>query len=111
MSSHILTPPGRVKPQQIRNYWVNQAWAKYKAVREMQEHTGGGDGDADRAVDSGEDTDEDDNDEDEGEIVVGGKRKRRKMTRFGYSMETLREFQQSKIFDMIDIRKNGNWKL
>jgi hypothetical protein len=30
---------------QICNYWTSQAWPKYKAVPEKEEHTGGGDGD------------------------------------------------------------------
>ncbi|KAI0039148.1 hypothetical protein FA95DRAFT_1612804 [Auriscalpium vulgare] len=43
----------RVTPTQIRNYWWNQAWEKYKAVRIMSQHTGGGDGDADRQIREG----------------------------------------------------------
>ncbi|KAJ3738098.1 hypothetical protein EV360DRAFT_90833, partial [Lentinula raphanica] len=39
---------GLYSATQLSNYWKLQAWEKYKAVRERQEHTGGGDGDADR---------------------------------------------------------------
>ena len=37
-----------VTPIQVKNYWTNQAWEKYKAVRQLQNHTGGGDGDDDQ---------------------------------------------------------------
>ncbi|KAG1849312.1 hypothetical protein C8R48DRAFT_778561 [Suillus tomentosus] len=39
---------GRVSAEQVRNYWHNQALEKYKACHIRQEHTGGGDGDADK---------------------------------------------------------------
>ncbi|KAH9475918.1 hypothetical protein JR316_0011479 [Psilocybe cubensis] len=32
----------------LSNYWNHNAWAKYKAVRELENHTGGGDGDKDQ---------------------------------------------------------------
>ncbi|KAG2365343.1 hypothetical protein BDR07DRAFT_1481462 [Suillus spraguei] len=38
---------GRVTSEQVRNFWHGQAWEKYKAVRDREEHTGGGDGDED----------------------------------------------------------------
>lgn len=38
---------GTITKKQIRNYWDNDVWAKYKAVRALHVHTGGGDGDED----------------------------------------------------------------
>ncbi|KAH7921579.1 hypothetical protein BV22DRAFT_1132169 [Leucogyrophana mollusca] len=54
---------------QVRNYWLNQAWEKYKQVREREEHTGGGDGDDDRNCSP--DADEEDN------IALDGTKRKR----------------------------------
>ena len=82
---------------QVRNYWFNQAWEKYKAVRERQEHTGGGDGDADRSLD----LDADDSDADGDDLAVdGSKPKRTKKVQF--SPQVLDNFENSRIFELID---------
>ncbi|KAJ7588354.1 hypothetical protein C8J56DRAFT_890151 [Mycena floridula] len=39
---------GTVTWKQVKLYWLNHAWAKYKACRELVKHTGGGDGDQDK---------------------------------------------------------------
>ncbi|KAF8336086.1 hypothetical protein F5887DRAFT_920968 [Amanita rubescens] len=78
LSQKILAPPGRITPTQIRNYWSNQAWPKYKAVREMEEHTGGGDGD-------------DDDDEESPSDKYGG-----------FSKKVLEKFKNSVIYEMIN---------
>lgn len=46
ISSKILE--GRITAMQISNFWLGQAWEKYKAVCRNQAHTGGGDGDEGR---------------------------------------------------------------
>ncbi|KAG1722887.1 uncharacterized protein EDB91DRAFT_1272395 [Suillus paluster] len=80
---------------QIRNFWHNQAWPKYKAVREWQEHTGGGDGDED-----------DDGDEVEGEsveddIALDGT-KRKHTSKKKILKKVLDEFEASELFKTID---------
>jgi hypothetical protein len=83
---------------QVRNYWFNQAWEKYKAVRERQEHTGGDGGDADR--DNNLDLDNSDKDAD-GDIAVNrSKPKRNQKPKF--SERVLDTFEQSKNFVLID---------
>lgn len=91
---------GRASVKQILNFW-QQCWDKYKAVRERQEHTGGGDGDESRdEADSG-------NDEDL-EVELGdGDKKRKRDGKEGkkkerYSAKVLGRFEQSNIFAMID---------
>ena len=86
---------GRLDHAQIRNFWHNQAWPKYKAVWERQEHTGGGDGD-----------EEDDGDEVEGEsleddIALDGT-KRKYTSKKKMSKKVLDEFEASEIFKTID---------
>ncbi|KAG2132031.1 hypothetical protein DEU56DRAFT_757386 [Suillus clintonianus] len=76
---------GRVDHAQIRNFWHNQAWPKYKAVRERQEHTIGGDGDEDGEGD---------------ELDNGMKRKRTSKKKV--SKKVLDEFEASEIFRAID---------
>ena len=75
-------PAGRITPSQIRAYWTTQAWPKYKAVREMEGHTGGGDGDDDDAPD--------------GDGVS-------KSTKHGnFSKQALERFKNSCVYEMID---------
>ena len=62
---------------QIHSYWTSQVWPKYKAVWEMEEHTGGGDGD--------------DNDDDTPSEKYGG-----------FSKRVLEKFKNSAIYKMID---------
>ncbi|KAG2134075.1 hypothetical protein DEU56DRAFT_756981 [Suillus clintonianus] len=66
---------GRVTSEQVRNFWHGQAWEKYKAVREREEHTGGGDGD-----------------EDGSDAECSGE----------FSAKVLDEFAKSKIYQLID---------
>ncbi|TFY54348.1 hypothetical protein EVJ58_g8921, partial [Rhodofomes roseus] len=67
-----------VTPKQVINFW-NTAWDKYKACRTRAEHTGGGDGDADRDDDA-----------------ARGHNKRR------FSKATLDKFERSDIYRRID---------
>ena len=62
---------------QICNYWTSQAWPKYKAVQEMENHTGGGDGD------------DDDNDSPSDKYS-------------GFLKKVLEKFKNSVIYKMID---------
>ena len=48
---------------QVKNYWWNQAWEKYKAVRQLQNHTGEGDGDEESIPNSTGETGSDSNSE------------------------------------------------
>ncbi|KAJ4488805.1 hypothetical protein C8J55DRAFT_604065 [Lentinula edodes] len=68
---------------QLSNAW-KALWEKYKAVRERQEHTGGGDGDADRGED----------DKIKERIARRGKAK--------FSERVLDAFEASKIFELLD---------
>ncbi|KAG1732434.1 uncharacterized protein EDB91DRAFT_1349084 [Suillus paluster] len=77
---------GRVTSEQVRNFWHGQAWEKYKAVREREEHTGGGDGDED-----GSDA--------ECKPLSAKKRKRGSGE---FSAKVLDEFAKSKIYQLID---------
>ena len=83
---------GRVTAEQIRNFWNNNAFKKYKAIRGQLSHTGGGDPDAAR-LDDGDTT--------------GSERpaKRTDVTfkRVGtLSPAVLLVFYQSRMFDLID---------
>ncbi|KAJ3925056.1 MAG: hypothetical protein NXY57DRAFT_1044429, partial [Lentinula lateritia] len=68
---------------QLSNAW-KALWEKYKAVRERQEHTGGGNGDADRGED----------DKSKERIARRGKAK--------FSERVLDAFEASKIFELLD---------
>ncbi|KAJ3885268.1 hypothetical protein GG344DRAFT_82912 [Lentinula edodes] len=68
---------------QLSNAW-KALWEKYKAVCECQEHTGGGDGDADRGED----------DKSKEQIARRGKAK--------FSERVLNAFEGSKIFELLD---------
>ncbi|KAF8982654.1 hypothetical protein BDQ17DRAFT_1549157 [Cyathus striatus] len=76
---------GAVSVEVIRNYWINNAWAKYKAVKEREKHTGGGDGD----------------DATQSAVAISAGNKRKK-TEAGFSAQVLEEFQNSDIFKIID---------
>jgi hypothetical protein len=105
ISSKILE--GRVTAIQISNYWLGQAWEKYKAVRRNQGHTGGGDGDEDRrdvgldldALDAGSSSSSETDDS-----SSGGKRKRKpkKSMKMKFSRKVLDEFEKSEAFELID---------
>ena len=41
---------GKVTLKQLENYFNNNAWNKYKYANDLEEHTGGGDGDEDREI-------------------------------------------------------------
>ena len=41
---------GKVTLKQLENYFNNNAWSKYKYANDLEEHTGGGDGDEDREI-------------------------------------------------------------
>ncbi|KAG0704471.1 hypothetical protein DFH29DRAFT_997562 [Suillus ampliporus] len=86
---------GRLDHAQIRNFWHNQAWLKYKAVQERQEHTGGGDGDED---DNG---DEVDGESVEDDIALDGT-KRKHTSKKKISKKVLDEFEASELFKTID---------
>ncbi|KAF8986342.1 hypothetical protein BDQ17DRAFT_1436317 [Cyathus striatus] len=73
IASHVI--PGK-NMKIIKNYWSLNAIPKYKAVREWEKHTGGGDGD--------------DEDDDHKKMV------------FGYSKWVLKQFKESEIFTLID---------
>lgn len=40
----------RVSAKQLENWWNNNAWKKYKAAHDLEDHTGGGDGDRDQQI-------------------------------------------------------------
>ncbi|KAF8159923.1 hypothetical protein B0H34DRAFT_797120 [Crassisporium funariophilum] len=103
LSNDVLKPPGRISASQIKNYFTNQAWEKYKAVRERQAHTGGGDGDAKR-VDALSSSNDEDSDSDQEEPTETGKRKRKGREKF--SQTVLDEFEKSEIFKLIDAVAN-----
>lgn len=73
---------GFYSPTQLMNAWKT-IWDKYKAVRECQEHTGGGNGDADC--------------DDEKRRKRATKRGKRK-----YSDKVLDAFEASEIFELLD---------
>lgn len=107
LAAKVLRPENRVTVKQVTGFWHNQAWAKYKACRERAEHTGGGDGDADidltrDSSDSSLDEGSDANVKKVVDLEVGAKRKRGVKTQWGYSNEVLDEFEQSKMFELID---------
>lgn len=84
---------GRVTAEQVKNYWENQAWLKYAACRGREDHTGGGDGDADRDAQK---------DAEGGEVkpVKSGKPgAKRKVT---FSNKTLDQFENSEIYRLMD---------
>ena len=82
----------KVQAGQIRNYWNNNAFAKYKAIRAQISHTGGGDPDAARS---------------ESPTQSGFERPRKATdvtftaTR-KFSSEILLAFYESKLYDLID---------
>ncbi|KAF8995054.1 hypothetical protein BDQ17DRAFT_1330805 [Cyathus striatus] len=65
----------------IRNYWTLQAMPKYKAVREREKHMGGGDRD---------------------EPAQMSDSNKRKKTSYKFSAQVLDDFQDSKIFELIN---------
>ena len=91
---------GEFTPQQCKNYWSNNAWAKYKAVRHREKHTGGGDGDADRM--------EPNSNADSEDIFntpaqrKEAKRKRAQQRKNEFSQAVLDEFEQSEMYRLID---------
>ncbi|KAG2112865.1 hypothetical protein DEU56DRAFT_762003 [Suillus clintonianus] len=89
---------GRVDHAQIRNFWHNQAWPKYKAVRERQEHTGGGDGDEDG---EGDELDGECGNIVEDDVALDGT-KRKRTSKKKVSKKVLDEFEASEIFRAID---------
>ncbi|KDQ09815.1 hypothetical protein BOTBODRAFT_47413 [Botryobasidium botryosum FD-172 SS1] len=99
---------GKKSAQQIRNLW-NRMWDLYKTVRQREEHTGGGDGDA---TDEGDDAGEGDGDGDgKGNEAPAkseaGKSPKKRLTsnakKSKYSTAQLNEFEASEIFRMIDL--------
>ncbi|KAF8152558.1 hypothetical protein B0H34DRAFT_861765 [Crassisporium funariophilum] len=103
LSNNVLKLPGQILALQIKNYFTNQAWEKYKAVRERQVHTGGGDGDAKR-VDALSSSNDKDSDSDQEEPTETGKRKCKGREKF--SQTVLDEFEKSEIFKLIDAVAN-----
>ncbi|KAG2336562.1 hypothetical protein BDR05DRAFT_1005736 [Suillus weaverae] len=90
---------------QVRNFWWNQAWEKYKQVKEMEEHTGGGDGDDDRiTAESG--------DEEEAEVLnldtkdntlaLDGTKCGKNTTKAKFTHHMLQAFKETEIFRLID---------
>ena len=90
---------GRVTAKQISDYWVTQAWAKYKACQDnIVKHTGGGDRDINS--DSGADSE---SEEPSGQtIVTAGSLKATCQGR--YSRKCLVKFMDSPIYTMIHQR-------
>ncbi|KAF8153901.1 hypothetical protein B0H34DRAFT_860856 [Crassisporium funariophilum] len=83
ISQRILEPPDRITPKQIRCYWHNQAWKKYKAIY----------------VDSSDGA----NSEGDGKADVKGKNSTKcKRTQYRWSIPTLEAFKNSKIYQLID---------
>ncbi|KAG1823920.1 uncharacterized protein BJ212DRAFT_1296436 [Suillus subaureus] len=90
---------------QVRNFWWDQAWEKYKQVKEMEEHTGGGDGDDDRiATESG--------DEEEAEVLnletkdntmaLDGMKHRKSTTKAKFAHHMLEALKETEMFRLID---------
>ena len=83
----------RVQAGQIRNYWNNNAFAKYKAIRPQVSHTGGGDPDAARS---------------QSPAQSGSGEHPQKTTDITFkatgkfSSEILHAFYESKLYDLID---------
>ncbi|KAF9233546.1 hypothetical protein BU15DRAFT_73521 [Melanogaster broomeanus] len=88
-----------IQPTQIRNYWWGQAWEKYKQARELEKHTGGGDGDEDRLEGK---TDEDSGVEDEDDVALDGTKRKRAAKKPKFSRKVLEAFKESKLYEMID---------
>ncbi len=86
---------GCATPTQVCNYVLNQAWNKYKACKEWEEHTGEGDGDVDHKV--GENDDEEALDE---------KKPRPKWKKGAlpgnYLLKVLQAFKESKVYELHD---------
>lgn len=80
----------------LQAYW-NDIWEKYKACKDAEKHTGGGDGDAERVK-------QEENEEEEKGGKKQGKRKRRKTKVRGgkWSQEFLDKFRESKVYSLID---------
>ncbi len=88
---------GRATLTQVHNYVLNQAWDKYKACKEWEEHMGGGDGDADHEV--GE------NDDDEALDKKKPRPKRKKGALPGnYSLKVLQAFKESEVYELLDVQ-------
>ncbi|PPQ98195.1 hypothetical protein CVT26_003241 [Gymnopilus dilepis] len=90
----------RYTSEQLKNYWNTNAWAKYKAVRELDEHTGGGDGDADRY-----EADEGGESEPENPPEEGPKKRKKGRANAGnckFSLDVLNKFRESEIYTLID---------
>ncbi|KAF9233870.1 hypothetical protein BU15DRAFT_66190 [Melanogaster broomeanus] len=88
-----------IQPTQIRNYWWGQAWEKYKQARELEKHTGGGDGDEDRLEGK---TDEDSGVEDEDDVALDGTKCKQAAKKPKFSRKVLEAFKESKLYEMID---------
>lgn len=86
---------GHLNHTQIHNFWHNQAWPKYKAVQEWQEHTGGGDRDED------DDRDEVEGESVEDDIALDGT-KWKHTSKKKISKKVLDKFKASELFKTID---------
>ncbi|OAX35524.1 WD40 repeat-like protein [Rhizopogon vinicolor AM-OR11-026] len=95
------TLDNRVTHAQVRNYWWNRAWEKYKQVKEMEKHTGG-DGGADDRIDT-QSGDEDVEDVDMGGIfALDGMKRKEGVTKAKFARHTLEAFKKTQIFRLID---------
>ncbi|KAG2092537.1 uncharacterized protein F5147DRAFT_657689 [Suillus discolor] len=90
---------------QVRNFWWNQAWEKYKQVKEMEEHTGGGDGDDDRiATELGNEEEAEvlDFDTKDNTTALDGTRRGKSASKAKFARHTLQAFKETEIFRLID---------
>ncbi|KIJ06252.1 hypothetical protein PAXINDRAFT_158785 [Paxillus involutus ATCC 200175] len=89
--AYIIIKNG-IQPTQIRNYWWGQAWEKYKQVRELEKHMGGGDGDEDKDE---EKNDDDDDNENEDSVALDGTKRKRTAKKPKFSRRVLEAFKES----------------
>ncbi|PBK80699.1 hypothetical protein ARMGADRAFT_1091978 [Armillaria gallica] len=100
-AEYLLGYDSHTTPTQVHNYMLNQAWDKYKACKEWEEHMGGGDGDADHEV--GENDDEE---------ALDKKKPRPKQKKGAlpgnYSLKVLQAFKEFKVYELLDAWAQGD---